>query len=342
MAGQKIRSIDATEHSLDEVSQVADSSTSLQAPSPLESSSIFQASRVIESSELNAPEMMDATEVIEQDARTTTGPIEVEDLRSVALSEPFVVRWTVLISTTNWEKGAIITAWRSELEKQGAAPSAYSDEAWSRQVGGVTSQHVGRLRRVYQRFGSSYGSYANLYWTHFLAALDWDDAEMWLEGASQSQWSVSEMRRTRWEATGGDPADQPAEADIVSASTDEDFSPLAEPVARERDKDSESARDIPEGPRYDEPDFGDEPTGDDRALATAEGSGEDDDMPWEEGPAEPVASPFASLPVLPVDVADALEQFKLAIIRHRTAEWSELSQEDMLRTLDALRSFAMQ
>ncbi|MGN6134619.1 MAG: hypothetical protein ACTHOU_08965 [Aureliella sp.] len=328
MASQQIRSIDATEPIADETT------TEL-----VQSAPFTEASEVIEVDHRSTggSGVLDATAWTSQSVDPSSGIGEVEDARSVELSEPFVARWSVLISRTNWEKGAIIAAWRSELEGQGAPSSAYSDEAWSRRVGGVTSQHVGRLRRVYQRFGNTYASYANLYWTHFLAALDWDDAEMWLEGASQSKWSVSEMRSTRWEATGGDPATQPTENEIVSASTDEDFSPLAEPVAKEKDDERESSRDIPEGPRYDEPDFGDEPGDNSGAVATA-----DDEMPWEEGPSEPPTSPFASLPALPVDVADALEQFKLAIIRHRTAQWAELSQEDMLRTLDALKTFAMQ
>lgn len=285
-----------------------------------------------------------ATEVLEADPRALSPVLaEADDPRSVELSEPFVTQWTVLVSTTNWEKGAIICSWRSELEAQGAPVSSYSDEAWSRRVGGVTSQHVGRLRRVYQRFGNTHASYAGLYWTHFLAALDWDDAEMWLEGASQSGWSVSQMRTTRWEAAGGDPSSEPAESEIISASIDDDFSPLAEPVARERDKpEKESAFDMPEGPRYDDPDFGDEPNGDDGAVVTAN-AGEEDEMPWDESQgSEPTTSPFATLPVLPVDVADALEQFKLAIIRHRANSWAEFNQQDMLLTLDALRTFAMQ
>jgi hypothetical protein len=283
----------------------------------------------------------EAVEVLEIDRRMTSPASQLveDDPRSVELSEPFVTRWSVLISTTNWEKGAIICAWRSELESQEAPASASSDEAWSRRVGGVTSQHVGRLRRVYQRFGSSYNSFSNLYWTHFLAALDWDDAEMWLEGASQSSWSVSQMRNVRWEASGSDPTSAPTDGEVVSASMDEDFTPTAEPIAKE--KDSERSHDMPEGPRYDGPDFGDEPSGDGGAVTMADGGG--DEMPWEDSTeTELPTSPFASLPVLPVDVADALEQFKLAIIRHRSSEWSEVSQEAMLQSLDALRTFAMQ
>lgn len=281
----------------------------------------------------------EAIEVLESDRRITSSEFLEDDPRSVELSEPFVTRWSVLISTTNWEKGAIVCAWRSELESQAASASDFSDEAWSRRVGGVTSQHVGRLRRVYQRFGNTYNSFSNLYWTHFLAALDWEDAEMWLEGASQSSWSVSQMRNVRWEACGSDPAVAPSDSEMVNVSMDEDFTPSAEPIAKE--KDSDRTRDIPEGPRYDGPDFGDEPTGDGGAVTVADGG--KDEMPWEESTAtELPTSPFACLPVLPVDVADALEQFKLAIIRHRSSEWSDVSQETMLRSLDALRAFAMQ
>ena len=263
----------------------------------------------------------------------------LDDPRSLALSEPFVNQWSVLISRTNWEKGAIICAWRQELQNQAAPPSAYSDEAWSRRVGGVTSQHVGRLRRVYQRFGSSYGTYANLYWTHFLAALDWDDAEMWLEGASQSEWSISEMRSTRWQANGGQPGAEPELTDVASSSIDEDFEPSSEPLNRQREEEeTRNSKDISEGPRYDGPDFGDE-SDSSGAIATADDALDDEVV---DAPAEPTVSPFASLPTLPVDVADALEQFKLAIIRHRTRNWEEFSRDDLLRTIEALRQFALQ
>src|SRR6478735_7734535 len=103
----------------------------------------------------------------------------------IAASQPFVGQWNRLVSTTNWDKGRIINDWRQALVAQDAAVTEYSDEAWGRLVGGVTGQHVGRLRRVSQRFGASQHQYAGLFWSHFQAALDWNDAEMWLEGAVQ-------------------------------------------------------------------------------------------------------------------------------------------------------------
>jgi len=257
--------------------------------------------------------------------------VEIQE-REVEVSAHFIGRWSELISTTNWEKGKIISLWRETLREASAPSSAFSDEAWCRCVGGVTPQHVGRLRRVYDRFQSSYTTFAGLYWSHFLAALDWDDAEMWLEGATQSTWSVSQMRRTRWEAMGGDPANEPREVDLVSSSDDEDFTPLAESDEATSTKDAPRA--VAEGPRPDGPDFGNDENG---SIATDNFEDSNDDQAWEE--TEPAESPFASLPSLPVDFAEALEQFKLAIIRHRAGGWSEVSESDVLKALDAHKAF---
>ncbi|MEM8732605.1 MAG: hypothetical protein AAGG44_00180 [Planctomycetota bacterium] len=263
----------------------------------------------------------------------------LDDPKAIELSTEFVGRWSTLISTTNWEKGRIIYEWREALMGSEAPAASYSDEAWSRRVGGVTPQHVGRLRRVYDRFGAEFESYNQLYWSHFLAALDWDDAQMWLEGASQSSWSVSQMRKTRWEASGADPEQTPAEAQIVAASQDEDYTPLNE-VENDLGVQDDS-RSVAEGPRAEDPDFGDEQEISAASANDDFGSDDDDALPWEEE-AGPQESPFANLPSLPVDLAEALEQFKLAIIRHRSSSWSEVDQQDVMQAIDALKTFAAQ
>lgn len=273
---------------------------------------------------------------IQSEGQQVEEQVDLDDPKATELSTEFVGRWSELISTTNWEKGKIISEWRETLMGSEAPAAAYSDEAWSRRVGGVTPQHVGRLRRVFDRFNEIYKTFSGLYWSHFLAALDWDDAEMWLEGASQSSWSVSQMRRTRWEASGSNPTEEPIEAEIVSASQDEDFTPLAEVDENEAGV-QDGSRSVAEGPRPEDPDFGDE----DYSPADGESlSGEDDVMPWEDEPAAAQDSPFADLPSLPGDISDALEQFKLGIIRHRSDDWAEVEQADVIKAIDALRSFA--
>ncbi len=258
----------------------------------------------------------------------------LDDPAANEVSEEFVGKWNTLISTTNWEKGKIILNWRNMLIETGASAPSYSDEAWARRVGGVTSQHVGRLRRVYERFGNTYSSYPKLFWSHFLAANDWDDAEMWLEGATQSHWSVSEMREMRWKASGGHPETKPRHEEVVGGVVDEDYIPISEVEDGEDDEKVGAT-----GPLYEGPDFGDE---DREERVRAETEEALDDMPFDEPVArEPIINPFASLPAIPVDVAEALEQFKLAVVRHRASSWSEISQEDMLSVVEAMRLFVL-
>jgi hypothetical protein len=253
--------------------------------------------------------------------------------------QKFIGQWNRLVSTTNWEKGRIICEWRDALMASEAPVTDYSDEAWSQLVGGVTSQHVGRLRRVFQRFGDAFGQYEGLYWSHFQAAIDWQDAEMWLEGAIHNGWSVSQMRGKRWE-TLGKPGEAPAEEDpelaedvegVVGSSdgeileqaeraslgltptTESIEAPAKKPAGREADEEAEGAAD--EGASADEP------------------------------PARSPAKARSRLAVevdeLPEDIADAFEQFKLAIIAQRRLGWSETTPTAVIECLDALRELAL-
>ena len=123
-----------------------------------------------------------------------------DQTKVIALSKQFLHQWNQLVSTTNWEKGKIICRWRDVLQVEGFSPHHFSDEVWSRHIGNVTPQHAGRLRKVFVRFGSVWQDYSGLYWSHFYAALDWEDPELWLEGAIQNQWSISQMRSARSKA----------------------------------------------------------------------------------------------------------------------------------------------
>jgi hypothetical protein len=253
-------------------------------------------------------------------------------------SERFLGQWKRLVSTTNWEKGQIISEWRSALLEAGAAPAEYSDEVWSRQVGQVTPQHVGRLRRVFDRFATAVDNYPGLYWSHFQAALDWDDAEMWLEGAVHSSWSIADMRAQRAE-TLGLAGDSPA-ADLAEAELDEDAEPGDDPAVAGRPSVElvrpDAAAERRAAPAEEATDFAD----DDEDEAHARASNEE----WDnvsEGPAAEPVRPFAHLASLPADVSDAFEAMKLAIVKHRLAGWVEIAQDDMLAALNALRALAL-
>lgn len=262
--------------------------------------------------------------------------IAVSDASLDSASQPFVGRWNELVSTTNWEKGRIILEWRSALIEADAPAVEYSDEAWSHRVGGVTGQHVGRLRRVYERFDETADNYDGLFWSHFQAALDWQDAEMWLEGAVQNKWSVSQMRRTRWETLGAVEADKPRDEDIVAAEVDEDFQPhnddpsSSEPLTT-------SYADVQSGPKPEGPDFGDEePLA--RNTKTQNGA-----SIYAEDTRETIefVRPFENLAELPDDLSEAFDAFKLAILRHKTEGWEQISRDEVLGSLDALKELAL-
>jgi hypothetical protein len=244
------------------------------------------------------------------------------------LAQPFVGQWNQLISKTNWEKGRIIGQWRETLIESGADATQYSDDAWARRVGGVTAPHVGRLRRVHDRFASTYDTYDGLYWSHFLAALDWDDAPMWLEGASQETWSVAAMREQRWQAQGSVQSQRPTDSQIIEVDTDEDVTLPAQGGGRTKQY-GDGPDGVASGPRPEDPDFGDEEEL--TAIAGSPASG-----PTSTGQDEQVIQPFAGLPELPDDLADAIEALKLSLLRHKTAGWKETDVETVQRYLDAV------
>jgi len=176
--------------------------------------------------QIKALEALEAIEEIAVAAATKTvasAETEVSDLNDAdasfdtellqATSAPFVGAWQALVSQTNWEKGKIILDWREALVAADAPVNTYSDETWATLVEhSVTGQHVGRLRRVYQQFGVVQSDYANLSWTHFQIAMDWSDAEMWLEGAVQEKWSVSRCVKTVGKRLGLLPVTSPKKA----------------------------------------------------------------------------------------------------------------------------------
>jgi hypothetical protein len=298
---------------MDDASQIADQETENET--------------IVESQEIDQPS---------DHQQPVTESSELADTQLDAASLPFVGQWTQLVSTTNWEKGRIIFDWREALIEAGAPAMEYSDDAWSRRVGNVTGQHVGRLRRVFQRFGATNDRNESLFWSHFQAALDWEDAEMWLEGAVQNSWSVSQMRRTRWETLGAIEADRPRDEDIVASEVDEDVEP-----SLDADKQSANAAgtsgNVESSPLHEGPDFGDEgEPGSELKDPGASIYADDDNRETID-----FVRPFENLGELPDDLAEAFDAFKLSILRHKQDGWEKISLDDLLASLDALKELAL-
>jgi hypothetical protein len=85
------------------------------------------------------------------DAPGEDEPIDAAILNSPVIEEvssDFISSWNLLISMTNWEKGKLIHNWRTKLMENGLPRQVYSDESRAKRLGNVSSQHIGRLRRV--------------------------------------------------------------------------------------------------------------------------------------------------------------------------------------------------
>ncbi len=258
-------------------------------------------------------------------------------------------RWDKLVSQTNWEKGELILQWRNDLIEVGVPATVYSDEVWSKMVGNVSAQHVGRLRRVFERFGAIQNSLPSLFWSHFQAALDWEDAQQWLEDAASNNWSISQMRVKRWEALGCPPDKKPREAEVkkATADLDEDANPLYDELIDPKNKVDSSDGEVKNfnetfggdyGPGDTGPDFGDEsgnnvpfkPDGDDEKSMFA--------PPKEAGE---TVRPFEDITDLPEDLLNAFDALKIAIISHKLSGWRDISCDDILAALNAMKQLAL-
>ena len=254
------------------------------------------------------------------------------------LSTSHVGNWNKLVSRTNWDKGTIILRWRSAMADAGLPRTAYSDEVWARRVGNLTAQHVGRLRRVAERFGEAASDYPNLYWSHFQAAIDWEDAEMWLEGAVQNDWSVAQMRIQRDDAIGAPDRLKPQEQDIFTAELDEDVNPHndSRPAPAEhtlpRTAEIKSA-DAAGTPPFDiaaEPEKKKPRRSVEKTAAVAE-----------EPSAGELLKSLKNLSELPEDLHSSLESLKIAILNHKHGGWQQVSAQKLIGLLDTLKALVV-
>ncbi len=271
-----------------------------------------------------------------------TVPPEKEPIIDEIASE-FVGFWNLLVSKTNWEKGKVIHSWRVKLQEAGMPRRVYSDEAISQRIKDVTPQHVGRLRRVYERFGEQ-EILPNLYWSHYQAALDWDDADEWLQKASAEGLSIAQMRLERWEKFGASLKTKPKDDEIVTAEIDEDVNPYndegslaVEPKITE-DVDGKRAKEK----KDDKEDKKKKKAKKSQESELGEFAGEVE--PWESDPdAAPefttadVLDAINKLDPLPNDFQEAIENLKVAILTRKIEEWKDVQPIQIAAYLSELK-----
>lgn len=273
-----------------------------------------------EFSDFNAPDA-----VAQYDAEDAPVPPEKEPLIDEIASE-FIGFWNVLVSKTNWEKGRVVHSWRTKLIEAGMPRRIYSDESIAQRIGNVSPQHVGRLRRVFERFGSV-EPLPNLFWSHYQAALDWDDADEWLQKASAEKLSVAQTRIARWEKNGAKLAHKPKPEDIVDSEKDEDVNPY-------NDSDAASEDETPITPGRASIDVDDEtekkPKKKEKRNKQTDELGEygGEEEPWEAAQetftTPQVLEAIGNLEPLPQELAEAFEALKVAIMMNKIGGWTEV------------------
>lgn len=261
---------------------------------------------------------------LEPDAESLNLPVVEE------VSSDFISSWNRLISMTNWEKGKLIHNWRSKLIETGVPRQFYSDDLLAKRLGNVSGQHIGRLRRVFERFGDTFEQYSGLFWSHFQAVLDWDDAENWLADASENQWSVATMRLQRWESIGSPAGQKPNDADIIMSEPDEDVNPYndSDTVLDGRKSSVEPNKNK------------DKKKKDTSSGGGTSESGADDYLGDFSSPAEAFAQ-MKQIKDLPEDLKEAFEQLKVVILSHKVSGWREVEPQRILTFLNAMKVVVM-
>ena len=133
-------------------------------------------------------------------------------------------------------------------------------------------------------------------------------------------------------------AAKPNDEEIVASEVDEDFTPHAEEDSSSSSL-SGKVTEIQGGPRPEGPDFGEEGISD-AAHGLASSFDDSHDETATETRSE-LVRPFENLPELPPDMADPFDSLKLAIIRHKAANWQTISLDAVLANLDALKQLAV-
>jgi hypothetical protein len=101
------------------------------------------------------------------------------------------------VSQSNWVVGECAHKW-TERYARGRGDADFAA------VLGLSSDQVFQRRRVWQTFADVFQNYPALKWSHFYAALTWDDAPECLQWADENQATVAEMKAWRRALRGED------------------------------------------------------------------------------------------------------------------------------------------
>ena len=118
-----------------------------------------------------------------------------------------IARAQVAVSRCNWEVGECAALWTKRFAR------GRTDADFATLVS-LSADQVYQRRRVWETFADVYQNYSTLKWSHFYAAINWDDAAECLQWADDVQAGVAEMKAWR-RAQRGEDLNTPAMDDAL-------------------------------------------------------------------------------------------------------------------------------
>jgi hypothetical protein len=122
--------------------------------------------------------------------KTFIAPVAAEFRQDQESEAAIVQRVKAALSASNWAVGEGASLWTARWAK------GRTDEDFGNAVG-LSGDKVSQCRRVWDRFRTEQDTYPKLSWSHFYAAVAWDDASECLEWASGMDATVAEMKAWR-------------------------------------------------------------------------------------------------------------------------------------------------
>ena len=109
------------------------------------------------------------------------------------------------VSQCNWVVGECAAQWTQKYAR------GRTDADFGQMVG-LSGDQIYQRRRVWEAFGKKVSDYANLKWSFFYVALNWEDAIKCLNWADENESTVAEMRAWRRAQNGEDLFSEPEES----------------------------------------------------------------------------------------------------------------------------------
>jgi hypothetical protein len=138
--------------------------------------------------------------------------------------DELIARAQLAVSQCNWVVGECAHKWTQKYAR-GRTDGDFA------QLLGLSADQIYQRRRVWETFADVRGEFTSLKWSHFYAALTWDDAPECLQWADENQATVAEMKAWRRALRGEDLTTESADEWGVVTFLPAETVPVKDPAA---------------------------------------------------------------------------------------------------------------